>query len=372
MSHEFLQVLWFILIAVLWAGYLVLEGFDFGVGMLLRYLPNNERERRLMLNTIGPHWDGNEVWLLTAGGATFAAFPAWYATMFSGFYLALFVILLALILRIVAIEWRGKISDPTWTNRWDWIHTISAWIPAVLWGVAFANLVQGMQITIVERNTWTQIPAAEVGPDVLATGVHMMPGGFAGFFSLLSVFTILGGLVTATLFLTHGAIFVALKTEGELQKRAENLAKPLSLVTTVLAAVWVLWAQLAYSSQPLGWIPLIVAALALVGVVVTTHMAREGWAFICNMVAAIGAVAFIFTAMAPTVMKSAIDPAYSLTLWDASSSEKTLPIMTIVALTLVPVVLAYIAWTYWVFRKRLTVDHVPEQNAGLPMAYAER
>lgn len=372
MNYEFLQVLWFILIAVLWAGYLTLEGFDFGVGMLLEWLPKNDKERRLALNTIGPHWDGNEVWLLTAGGATFAAFPEWYATMFSGFYLALFVILVFLILRICAIEWRGKISDPTWVARWDWIHCISAWVPSVLWGVAFANLVQGMQVEVRTSRTWELVPVDQMGPDTLATAVHVMPGGFAGFFSLLSIFTILGGVVTAALFVTHGAIFLALKTEGDLQRRAINLAKPASLVTTVVTAVWAIWAQLAYSNQPLSWIPLILTALALVAVVLTTRMEREGWAFIANAVAAVGAVAFIFTAMAPNVMKSAIDPAYSLTLWDASSSEKTLPVMTVVALTLVPVVLVYIAWTYWVFRKRLSVDNIPDENAGLPMVETVR
>ncbi|SEA54148.1 cytochrome d ubiquinol oxidase subunit II [Bowdeniella nasicola] len=369
MSHEFLQILWFILIAVLWAGYLVLEGFDFGVGMLLRWLPNNAKERRLMLNSIGPHWDGNEVWLLTAGGATFAAFPEWYATMFSGFYLALFVILVVLILRIVAIEWRGKISDVVWTERWDWIHTVSAWVATFLWGVAFANLVQGVRMEVVARGTWEAIPPAEITQGTLANAVHVMPGGFSGFFSLLTPYTILGGLVTCALFLTHGAIFLALKTEGDLQQRAIALSKKASIASLVIAGVFAVIAQLVYGGHWLGWIGLVVAAVALVGVVLATHAEREGWAFIGNAVAAIFAVVLIFSTMYPNALKSSIDPAYNLTIWDASSSEKTLPVMTIVALTLVPVVLAYIAWSYWIFRKRLTVDHIPDENAGLPMSF---
>ncbi|MDO5699924.1 MAG: cytochrome d ubiquinol oxidase subunit II [Bowdeniella nasicola] len=365
MSYEFLQILWFILIAVLWAGYLVLEGFDFGVGMLLHWLPKNTRERRLMLNTIGPHWDGNEVWLLTAGGATFAAFPAWYATMFSGFYLALFVILVVLILRIVAIEWRGKISNPAWGARWDWIHTVSAWIATFLWGVAFANLVQGMNVIVVERGTWTQIPADQVASMTGAEAAHYMPGGFSGFFSLLTPFTILGGLVTVGLFLTHGAIFIALKTAGDLQRRATEAAKKFSIVSLVVAAVWAIWAQLGHGGHWLGWVGLVGAAVALVGVVLATQAEREGWAFIANAVAAVFAVVLIFSTMYPYVMKSSVDEAYSLTIAAASSSEQTLPVMTLVALTLVPVVLVYMAWTYWIFRRRLTVDLVPEQNAGL-------
>ena len=209
-----LPVLWFILIAVLWTGYLVLEGFDFGVGMLLRILGRGETERRTMVRTIGPHWDGNEVWLLTAGGATFAAFPEWYATMFSGMYLALFVILVALIVRICAIEWRTKIDSQQWRDRMDTAHMVSSWVPSILWGVAFANLVQGMEIEVVD-------------------GVHQLTGGF---FSLLTPFTIVGGLVTLGAFLTHGATFLALKTTGDLRERSRALALKLSVVTIVVGA----------------------------------------------------------------------------------------------------------------------------------------
>ncbi|WP_371164767.1 cytochrome d ubiquinol oxidase subunit II [Buchananella felis] len=357
-----LTTLWFILIAVLWTGYLFLEGFDFGVGMLLRILPRNEKERRATLRTIGPVWDGNEVWLLTAGGATFAAFPAWYGTMFSGMYLALFIILLALIVRISALEWRMKIDSPRWRNAWDWTHNISAFIPSILWGVAFANLVQGMKIEFLDRATGLAIPPAEVTTR-FAEGTHQLTGGF---FSLVTPFTLLGGLVTMTLFLSHGAIFLALKTDGELRERAGNFAWPLALVSTVLAAVWVVWAQLAYSATALSWIPLIIAAVGLLLAVFFAYMRREGWAFVFNGLAIAAAVAFIFLAIGGDVMRSSIDPAYSLTMHQASSSPATLQIMTVVALVLVPVVLAYQAWTYWVFRKRVSAETIDlSEGAGL-------
>ncbi len=365
---EWLSVLWFVLIAVLWIGYLVLEGFDFGVGMLLKFLPKNEREKRVMLNTIGPHWDGNEVWLLTAGGATFAAFPEWYATLFSGAYLPLLLILVALIVRICAIEWRSKIQDAKWRERWDWAHVVGAWVPAVLWGVAFANLVQGMKIEVIDRAT-----GAVVAPDAveasLATSAHQLTGGF---FSLITPYTLLGGLVTASLFLSSGAVFLALKTAGDIQERAAALAVKTSIVATVFAAIFVLWGQFAFSANALGWIPLLIAALALVGVVLATIKRREGWAFTLNAIAIISAVVWIFVTMFPNVMPSSIDPAYSLTIAQASSTPYTLTVMSIVALTLVPVVLAYQAWTYWVFRKRLSTKQIPDTPAGLPMEYIKK
>lgn len=342
-----LPLLWFLLIAVLWTGYLVLEGFDFGVGMLLKPFARDERERRVLLRSIGPVWDGNEVWLLTAGGATFAAFPEWYATMFSGMYLPLLLILLALIVRVCAIEWRAKIDDDSWRARWDWAHTIGAWVPAVLWGVAFANLVQGMEIEVVD-------------------GTHQLVGGF---FSLLTPFTLLGGVMTASVFATHGAVFLALKTGGEVRERAGRLAERLSVVSLVVAAVWAVWAQLAFSAHTLTWAPLAVAALALVGVVVATRARREGWAFTLNAVAIVAAVVLIFGVMYPNVMPSSLDPAWSLSIAEASASQATLQIMSVIALFLVPVVLAYQGWTYWVFRKRIRAEDITGHE-GLPPAEA--
>lgn len=335
-----LPVVWFVLIAVLWTGYLVLEGFDFGVGMLLRPFSRNDTERRLLINTIGPVWDGNEVWLLVAGGATFAAFPEWYATMFSGFYIPLLLILVALIVRGVAFEWRGKINDARWRERWDWAITVGSWVPAFLFGVAFANLVRGVPIDADKQ--------------------------FVGnLFDLLNPFAILGGLVTLTVFLLHGAIFVALKTDGDVRVRAGNLAARLALPTTAIAAVWAIWLQISYSDQAWTLVALAVAALALVGVVATTRLRREGWAFALSALAIVGTVILIFGSMFPDVMPSTIDPAYSLTIRNASSTDYTLTIMTWVAALLTPVVVGYQAWTYWVFRKRLTAEVIPP-HAGLP------
>lgn len=363
---EFLPILWFILVAVLWTGYLVLEGFDFGVGMLLKILPKNAKERRVALSTIGPHWDGNEVWLLTAGGATFAAFPRWYATLFSGMYLALGVILIFLIVRICAIEWRGKISDPVWAERWDLAHTISAWGPAILWGVAFANLVQGMKIEFLNHKDGAKVAIDAVDAAARATGSYQLTGGF---FSLLTPFTILGGLVTASIFLSHGAIFLSLKTvkDSDLHKRAADMAWKLAAIATVISAVWVLWAQLAYSRNALTWIPLVLAAVGLIGTTYFAYIRREGLAFLFNAVAVAMAVTFIFGSMAPYVMKSSYGEGYSLTIQDAAATTTTLTIMSVAALVFVPIVLGYTVWSYLVFKKRLSTDHLPENPAGIPM-----
>ncbi len=331
-----LAVVWFILIAVLWTGYLVLEGFDFGVGMLLPLVGRSDEGRRVALNTIGPVWDGNEVWLLTAGGATFAAFPEWYATLFSGFYLPLLLILVALIVRAVAIEYRGKIDDVAWRHRWDWAIIVSAWIPSILWGVAFANIVRGVPID--ETSTFT-----------------------GNFFTLLSPFAILGGLTTLALFLSHGAIFLSLKTGGEIRARAEALAKTLSAIAVAVAGAWAVWAQLAYSVA-WTWAAVAVAAVGLVAAHVAIERGRFGWAFIASAVAIVAAVVLIFGSLYPDVMPSTTDAAYSLTVTNASSTHYTLTVMTWVAGFLTPVVLVYQAWTYWVFRRRLSAEDIPAHS----------
>jgi cytochrome d ubiquinol oxidase subunit II len=332
-----LSTVWFLLIAVLWTGYLVLEGFDFGVGMLLPVLGRRDTDRRVMINTIGPVWDGNEVWLLTAGGATFAAFPEWYATMFSGFYLALLLILLALIVRVVAFEWRGKINDDAWRRRSDWALIVGSWVPAVLWGVAFANLVRGVDLD----------------------ASHEYVGGF---FALLNPFALLGGVMTALVFLTHGAIFLALKSGGDVRDRAATLAARIAPLTLVVSAAWAIWAQLAYSVT-WTWAAVGVAAAGLVATVLTTRARREGWAFVTSVVTIVGAVVLIFGSLYPDVVP-AFDPANSLTVTNASSSHYTLTVLTWVAVVLVPFVLLYQGWTYWVFRKRVFAEHIPD-HAGL-------
>lgn len=334
-----LPVVWFALIAVLWTGYLVLEGFDFGVGMLLAVLPRGdkaqrEKERRLMINTVGPVWDGNEVWLLTAGGATFAAFPEWYATLFSGFYLPLFLILLALIVRVVAFEWRGKIDAAGWRAWADRALVVGSFVPSLLWGVAFANLVQGVELD----------------------ADHQYVGGFL---ALLSPFAVLGGLATLSLFLTHGAIFLALKTRGDVRERAGAFAARSSVVTLVVAGAWAVWAQVSSSDAGWTWAAVLVAAAALVLVVAATRRRREGIAFTGSAVAIVAAVVLIFGSMFPDVVP-ATDPANSLTVDNASSTDYTLTVMSWVAAVLTPLVLLYQGWTYWVFRKRLTVEHIPD------------
>ncbi len=345
MSYEVLQLVWFVLIAVLWTGYLFLEGFDFGVGMLLPFLGKSEKERRVMINTIGPVWDGNEVWVITAGGATFAAFPEWYATLFSGFYLALLLILVALISRIVAFEWRSKINDDRWRRGFDAAIIGGSWLPALLWGVAFGNIVRGVQLE------------ADAAGNIQYAGT---------FFDLLNVFAILGGLTTVMLFLSHGAIYLSLKTDGEIRERAAALSQKLSIGTVVVAGSFAVWLQLAYSNNPLlTWVFTGLAAVALVLVVVATMMRREGWAFILNGVAVLSAVGLIFGALYPNVLPD-IDGIDSLTVANASSSQYTLTAMTWVAVIFTPIVLAYQSWTYWVFRKRVTVEQIPEP-IGLPL-----
>jgi cytochrome d ubiquinol oxidase subunit II len=332
-----LAIVWFMIIALLWTGYLVLEGFDFGVGMLMQAIGKDAKGRRVALNTIGPVWDGNEVWLLTAGGATFAAFPEWYATLFSGFYLPLLLILLALIVRSVAIEYKSKINDLAWRTRWEWAIIISSFIPSILWGVAFANIVRGVPINA----------------DFTYTG---------GFFNLLNPFALLGGVVTLVLFATHGAIFLALKTDGDIRGRAGAWAVKLAPVSLGVAAVWAIWLQLAYSEVLWTLAAVAVAAVGLVGAWYFSVKGRFGRAFGAHVVAVVGAVVLIFGSLYPDVMPSSTDPAFSLTVHNASSTDYTLTVMSWVALVLTPLVLLYQSWTYWVFRRRLTIEDMPEHN----------
>jgi cytochrome d ubiquinol oxidase subunit II len=331
-----LTTVWFILIAVLWIGYFCLEGFDFGVGMLLPWLARDDRERRIMINTIGPVWDGNEVWVLTAGGATFAAFPEWYATLFSGFYLPLLLILVALIVRGLAFEYRHQRPEAAWHSWWDRAIVVGSYVPAVLWGVAFANIVRGVPIDETKDFTGT-------------------------IFTLLNPFGLLGGLVTLLLFLTHGATFLALKTDGDIRHRARALAVQLGLCAAVAAVVFLVWAQ-ALTGNAGSAIVFIGAALALVGGVVMARTGREGWAFIGTFAAIALAVAGLFVALFPDVMPSSTDAAYSLTTTNASATDYTLKVMTIVAAVFAPLVIGYQAWTYWVFRRRISAHHIPDEE----------
>ncbi|HET6953345.1 MAG TPA: cytochrome d ubiquinol oxidase subunit II [Acidimicrobiales bacterium] len=332
-------LIWFCLIGLLWAGYLVLEGFDFGVGALLPVLgagkdaADTEKRRRVMLTTIGPHWDGNEVWLLTAGGATFAAFPEWYATMFSAFYLPLLVLLVALIVRNMGFEYRGKRDDDTWRQRWDWAIIGGSIVAPLLVGVALTNVVRGLPIN----------------RDMEFVG---------NLFTLLNPMSLLGGLVILGLSLTHGAFFLALKTTGEIRRDARALGTTLGLGTAVLAVALLLWLGLTQGTV-WTWVTTAVAAVALLAAIYANTRESEGWAFTGTAVTMAGAVATYFLALYPNVMPTTLPGGTSLTIENAASSEMTLKIMTVAALVFTPVVLLYTAWTYWTFRKRLGTQHIP-------------
>lgn len=330
-----LNTLWFLLIAVLFTGFFFLEGFDYGVGILLPLVAKNDRERRVVINTIGPHWDGNEVWLITAGGAVFAAFPDWYATLFSGFYLALFLILLALIFRGVAFEFRSKDDNQTWRKTWDWAIFIGSLLPALLWGVAFGNIVRGVPIDETMAYTGT-------------------------FFTLLNGYALLGGLVTLTLFTLHGALFLMLKTDGVIQQRVQALLKNLWLPVVLLVLLFVSLSipqtNLFVGFNVVQGIGLGFAVLALLLTRLMISRQQYGRAFMGTGITILGVMLFLFGGLFPRVMPSSLGAEFDLTIYNASSSPYTLQIMSIVALIFIPLVLIYQGWSYWVFRQRVTLD----------------
>lgn len=322
-----LTTFWFALIAVLWIGYFVLEGFDFGVGMLLPIVSRDDADRDVVLRSIGPVWDGNEVWLLVAGGATFAAFPEWYASLFAGFYLPLLLILVGLIVRGIALEFRGKLPDPLWRRRWETALVASSVVPSLLWGVAFANIVHG----------------------VAMRSDHVVT---ASLFSLLNPYSLLGGVVTLVLFALHGAVFLALKTDGAVRVRSRLLATRLGIVAIVGGAAFLVWTQLSYGR---GWTYATAAAAAtcLVAGVLASARGREGWAFLAVALTLALVVITLFGNLWPNVLPSTTSAANNLTVTGAASTPYTLKVMTWVAVLATPVVLAYQGWTYWVFRQRL-------------------
>lgn len=327
-----LNTLWFILIAVLFIGYFFLEGFDYGVGILLPFLAKDDKNRRVIINTVGPHWDGNEVWLLTAGGAIFAAFSQWYATLFSGFYLALVLMLVGLIVRGVAFEFRSKDDSPRWRSFWDGMIFLGSFLPALLWGVALANILKGVPIDAKKNYV-------------------------GGFFNLLNPYALLAGLTSLAGFTLHGAIFLALKTTDDLKAKAQDVANKLWLPTVVLIMALVILGYFATDVfirlgvnpgvAPVGAF----AALMTMGWFLRTG--RHGWAFVMNGIGIALTVVSAFLGLYPRVMVSSLNPDWSLTIYNASSSPYTLTVMTVVALILVPIVLVYQGWTYYVFRQRL-------------------
>ena len=336
-----LETLWFALIAVLWIGYFFLEGFDFGVGILMPFVGKDDIDRRILVNTIGPVWDGNEVWLIVAGGATFAAFPEWYATLFSGFYLALFLILAALIFRGVAFEFRGKDKHPEWARWWDRAIFWGSALPAFLWGVAWANILRGVPI--------------DANKEFVGT-----------FWSLLNPYALLGGATSLLLFTLHGGVFLTLKTDTELQLRARRVAKVLALPATVAVLGFLSWTFVNARDND-GIVPGFVPILGLIAVAAVEWLLREkldGWAFVATGLAIVLITATIFLNLYPRVMPSSISAANDLTIWNAASTHYTLKVMTIVALIFTPIVLLYQGWTYWVFRKRIRRADV-ERGPGM-------
>jgi cytochrome d ubiquinol oxidase subunit II len=334
-----LQQVWFVIVGVLFLGFFVLEGFDFGVGMLMAPLGrvakgDPEKHRRAVLNTIGPVWDGNEVWLITAGGAMFAAFPNWYATVFSTLYLPLLAILFGMILRVVAIEWRGKINDAHWRAWADVGIAAGSWLPAILWGVAFAILVRGLPVDANHH-------------------VHLSIG------DVLNAYTMLGGLATAGLFLFHGAVFIGLKAEGAVRDDALRFAKALSLPVTAVVAAFGLWTQLAHGK---GWtwaVLLIAVAAQLIAVGLVWRRGPDGWAFFCTTIVVAMVVVLLLGALYPNLVPSTLNPDWSVTIYNGSSSPYTLKIMTWAAALSAPLVVAYQTWTYWVFRRRISANGIP-------------
>ena len=323
-----LSVLWFWIVAFLFIGYFVLDGFDFGVGMSLPFLGRDDTDRRVLINTIGPVWDLNETWVIVAGASLFAAFPEWYATLFSGFYLPLLLILLALIARGVSFEYRHQRPESKWKSWFDGMIVVGSAVPALLWGVAFANIVQGVPLDAGHNYTGTLV-------------------------DLLNPYALLGGLTTLLLFFSHGVVFVSLKTEGELRERARRLAARSGAVTIVVAAGFLLWTGLAFGTFWF-WILAALAAIALVAGWLANARGAEGTAFALFAVTVASAVLALFAALFPDVMPASNDPANSLTVANASSSAYTLTVMSWVALVFLPLVLLYQGWTYWVFRKRVS------------------
>jgi cytochrome d ubiquinol oxidase subunit II len=342
---ELLPTVWFIAIAVLWTGYLFLEGFDLGVGMLMKLFARDNTERRVLLNTIGPVWDGNEVWLLTAAGATFAAFPFWYASLFSALYLPLLIVLVALIFRAVAFEYRGKVDTVRWRTTWDWAIAVGSFVAAFGVGAALALTTTGLPLD--------------------ANG-DRDGGPFAWF----SGYAVLGGFAVAGFAVVHALAFLALKTDGEVRHRARRWFVRLLPVLLLPMAGWAVSVQLLFGKT---WTLALLAAavLAAAAAWIQARKGKEGTAFLATGIFLVGGTASIFGAVFPRVLPSTIDPLFSLTITNASSSDYTLGLMTVVACVGLPLVIAYQAWTYWVFRRRVSAAHIPEAHSFVPAIAAK-
>ena len=334
-----LNNIWFIIVAIFWVGFFVLEGFDFGVGMLHSFIGHNDQERRVAINSIGPIWDGNEVWLIVAGAAIFAAFPSWYATMFSTFYLALLVVLVALIVRGLSFEFNRKVDDPRWRSTWRWSLTIGSCLIPLLLGTALGDLLYGLPIDKAHNYT-------------------------GNFFQLLVPFGLYTGLTLTVLSLFLGAAYLTLKTEGELHDRVARVSSRLGWLAAIVTFGWLTWSHVGLS---VGFVPSPIDALALVAVVAGAMFAEshvEGWAFASAAVTIASVVGSIFFDLFPRVMVSSTNTAYNLTVANSASPSYTLKVMSVVAIVFFPFVLVYQGWGIYVFRKRLITPppepHDPE------------
>lgn len=329
-----LSELWFLLIGVLWVGFIFLEGFDFGVGMSTKFLAKNETEKRVLINTIGPHWDANEVWLLTAGGAMFAAFPHWYATLFSGYYLPFVLLLLALIARGVAFEFRGKHHTAKWKTTWDWSILLGSLLPPFLVGVLFSGLIKGLPI---DENM-------------------NMNASFFG--DMVNLFTLVGGIAFVLLSYLHGLMFITMKTNGQLRARAREQALKIYWVTGAVIVLFVVLTGIftdAYANRGAIIIPMYaVAVLLYLALYKMVKNKKEGFSFTLTGLILVLVTASFFIALFPNVMISTTDVANNITIYEAASGAYSLKVMTIVALTMVPIVLAYTIWSYYIFRKRVS------------------
>lgn len=346
-SVPLFTLIWFLLVAVLWIGYFFLEGFDYGVAMLIKLLGKDDKEKRVIVNTIGPLWDGNEVWLLTAGGAMFAAFPGWYSTLFSGLYLPLLLVLIGLILRGVAFEYRSKHPSSQYRDTLDWFAAIGSFLPALVFGVGFANFVKGLP-----------------NDGLLWNG---------SFFGLFMPFALVGGLMLVAICLFHGSTFLALKTKGIIHDRAKSFGTKVGIAAVALTAIFVLWKNLAYPANSefgnfavITWITGLLAVACMAGAVLMIMRERDGWAFILTGLSIVTLFAGIFVKMYGNLgfaQDESVAVGDRLNMITAASSETTLQIMTIAAAIFVPIVLGYQAWSYWVFSKRISTKNIPDEVA---------
>jgi cytochrome d ubiquinol oxidase subunit II len=344
-----LQILWFVIVAFFWAGYFLLEGFDFGVGMLLPFLPRNEDERGVMFQSIGPVWDGNEVWLVVAGGATFAAFPGWYASMFSGFYIAFLLVLVCLIVRVVSFEWRSKSTSPRWRRVWMWANTLGSLGASLIWGIGLSALLYGVPLDSNHDFTGT-------------------------FWDLFTPYTVLGGVAVVALFAFHGATYLTLRTTGDLLDRASRLSRTLSIPAAALGAGYLAATVVAatHRNDKDVFPPILPALIGIAALVLAAIVAgrRSGLAFLSTAVGTVALVATLFTSLYPRVMVSDPNFGNSLTVQNSSSAHYTLAVMSVVALIVTPIILLYQGWTYRVFRQRIGggsgADPTPDEPPAAP------